>query len=487
MRDHHRGFEFPDVTVGIAEIDGNYRDARSLGRVDVRLRVAHHDGSRRVASGLRDRLEEVARIRLAKVKGIGAADGRKAILDAQCCQQPLGESLRLVRANRQPKTRIVKPGQGVDHPGVRLRAAGNVAAVMLQEQLEKPIVMGGIKAPAVRQECPLDHDSAAVPNVAAEAMMVGRWHAARFQAVVEAVEEIGSGVDQCSVEIENDNRLGHEFPLARREAEYACPSPMASLRRVVKAARFVGDPEMIVVTLDEQKVEAARQAMDLVRSGMRIGIGTGSTAEAFVRILAERVAQGLSIRGVPTSERTARFCRDLRVPLVSLDDEPELDLAIDGADEITPDLSLIKGGGGALLREKIVAAAAKRFVVIADAAKLVSTLGRFPLPVEVIPFGCRSTEQAIRKAAEELGLDGPVRLRLVNGEPFLTDGGHFVLDASFGRIPNPRALSQALHAIPGVVEHGLFLGMAKVAIVADAEGAKSLEVAQPGAIDHDPR
>lgn len=216
------------------------------------------------------------------------------------------------------------------------------------------------------------------------------------------------------------------------------------------------------------KIEAARAALDHVEKGMRLGIGSGSTAEEFVRVLAARMADGLSIIGVPTSERTASLCRELGVPLSTLDETPQLDLTVDGADEIDPALSLVKGGGGALLREKIVAAASERMVVIADASKLVDTLGRFPLPVEVNPFGLRATEIAIRRAAAALGLDGPLTLRMREGMPFVTDGGHCIIDASFGRIPDTRALSDALHAIPGVVEHGLFLGLADVAIVADA-------------------
>ncbi len=218
------------------------------------------------------------------------------------------------------------------------------------------------------------------------------------------------------------------------------------------------------------KIEAARAALAHVEEGMRLGIGTGSTAEEFVRLLAARMTdEGLSIIGVPTSERTAALCRELGVPLSTLEETPQLDLTIDGADEIDPQLALVKGGGGALLREKIVAAASERMVVIADASKLVDTLGKFPLPIEVNPFGLRATEIAVRRAAAALGLEGPLTLRMTNGSPFVTDGGHFIIDASFGRIPDTRALSDALHAIPGVVEHGLFLNMADVAIVADAE------------------
>jgi ribose 5-phosphate isomerase A len=211
---------------------------------------------------------------------------------------------------------------------------------------------------------------------------------------------------------------------------------------------------------------------------MLLGIGSGSTAEEFVRLLAARVAEGLRIVGVPTSERTAALCRETGVPLSDLDETPHLDLAIDGADEIDPRLALIKGGGGALLREKIVAAAADRMIVIADNSKLVEMLGRFSLPVEVNRFGLAATRLAIEKAAEGLGLSGPLTLRMTSGQPFVTDGGHFIVDASFGRIPDTRALSNALYAIPGVVEHGLFLGMADTAIVAGTDGVRTLHAVQ---------
>jgi ribose 5-phosphate isomerase A len=217
------------------------------------------------------------------------------------------------------------------------------------------------------------------------------------------------------------------------------------------------------------KIEAARVALDHVENGMRLGIGTGSTAEEFVRLLAVKVADGLEIIGVPTSERTAALCKELGVPLSTLEETPELDLTIDGADEIDPALGLVKGGGGALLREKIVAAASAKMIVIADASKLVETVGQFPLPIEVNEFGLGATKIAIAKAAESLGLSGPLEIRMTNGKPFVTDGGHLIIDASFGRIPDTRALSDALHAIPGVVEHGLFLGLAQAAIIADAD------------------
>ena len=222
------------------------------------------------------------------------------------------------------------------------------------------------------------------------------------------------------------------------------------------------------------KIEAARTALDYVEDGMRLGIGTGSTAEEFVRLLAVKVAGGMRITGVPTSERTASLCAELGVALSTLDETPDLDLTIDGADEIDPALSLIKGGGGALLREKIVASASARMIVIADETKLVPVLGRFPLPIEVNRFGLAATEIAIGKAASSLGLDGPLKLRMTGAEPFVTDGGHLILDASFGRIPDARALSDMLHAIPGVVEHGLFLGLAGLAVVAGPNGVRTV-------------
>ncbi|MBO6716390.1 MAG: ribose-5-phosphate isomerase RpiA [Rhizobiaceae bacterium] len=222
------------------------------------------------------------------------------------------------------------------------------------------------------------------------------------------------------------------------------------------------------------KIEAARAALEHVEDGMKLGIGTGSTAEEFVRLLAVRVGQGLKVIGVPTSERTAALCHELSVPLSTLDDHPRLDLVVDGADEIGPELSLIKGGGGALLREKIVAAASRRMIVIADASKVVAELGAFPLPIEVNRFGLRATEAAIDDTSAALGLNCERRLRMTGSEPFVTDGGHLIIDASFGRIRDARALSDALHAVPGVVEHGLFLGLADLAIVAAQSGIETI-------------
>lgn len=223
------------------------------------------------------------------------------------------------------------------------------------------------------------------------------------------------------------------------------------------------------------KIEAARAALEFVEPGMRLGIGTGSTAEEFIRLLAVKVSGGFQVTGVPTSERSASLCRELGIALATLEDLPELDLTIDGTDEIDAEFRLIKGGGGAHLREKIVAAASAHMLVIADESKIVDTLGKFPLPIEVNPFGLRATRVAVEQAARNLGLTGEIRLRMRENSAFVTDGGHYILDASFGRIPDAEALSKALHAIPGVVEHGLFLNLAKIAVIAGSTGVRVLK------------
>ena len=202
---------------------------------------------------------------------------------------------------------------------------------------------------------------------------------------------------------------------------------------------------------------------------MKLGLGTGSTARQFVDLLGQRVRNGLLIVGVPTSRATFEQAKELGVPLATLDEFPELDLTIDGADEVDAALRLIKGGGGALLREKIVAAASRRMIVIADGSKLVERLGAFPLPVEVAPFGLGATQKQIERRSGELGLRGAIELRRKAGTPFVTDGGHNILDCAFGAIEDPEALASALEKIPGVMGHGLFLGLASAAIIAVAD------------------
>ncbi len=227
---------------------------------------------------------------------------------------------------------------------------------------------------------------------------------------------------------------------------------------------------------DEKKTAAASRALEFVKPGMVIGLGTGSTAAAFVDLLGEKVADGFEITGVPTSLATERQAQARGIPLTSLDNQLLLDLTIDGADEIDDQLRLIKGGGGALLREKIVAAASDALIIIADDSKLVTTLGRFPLPVEVVTFGLGATQRMISALAHELDLDGEIALRKTEtGETFTTDSNHAIFDCSFSEIPDPETLADFLGAVPGVVEHGLFLEFADMAIIAGSDGVTVLE------------
>lgn len=226
---------------------------------------------------------------------------------------------------------------------------------------------------------------------------------------------------------------------------------------------------------DDMKREAARKAIELVEPGMRLGLGTGSTARHFVDLLGARVKAGLDVVCVPTSNATRIQAENLHIPLTTLDETPALDLTVDGADELDDALQLIKGGGGALLREKIVAMASDRLVVIADLSKRVPRLGAFPLPIEVIRFGWRSTEDWIHSCLEEAECAGEVALRkLSNGEPFITDNGNYIMDCALGRIDDPAMLHDLLKSVPGVVETGLFLGIADTAFVADPNGVVTL-------------
>ncbi len=225
---------------------------------------------------------------------------------------------------------------------------------------------------------------------------------------------------------------------------------------------------------DDDKQRAAAAALAYVEPGMKLGLGTGSTARHFVDLLGRKVAEGLKVVGVPTSEATHAQAQRLKIPLATLDEAPELDLTVDGADEIGPNLALIKGGGGALLREKIVAASSRAMLVIADSSKKVARLGAFPLPVEVVPFGLASTRIRLDRVCAALGLSGAITLRKRDGQAFVTDGGHLILDGAFGAIPDPERLAAHLGAIPGVVEHGLFLGLASVALIAGPEDVEIL-------------
>jgi len=221
---------------------------------------------------------------------------------------------------------------------------------------------------------------------------------------------------------------------------------------------------------EREKQAAARASLSYVESGDVVGLGTGSTAAYAVRFLGEQVRRGLKIRGIATSMNTKQLATDAGIPLISLDECQQIDVTIDGADEVDPQLRLIKGGGGALLREKIVASASRKLVIIADSSKRVTHLGKFPLPVEVISFA----EKLV--AARISGLGASVALRRsASGDPFTTDEGHHILDCSFGRIDDPSTLARRLSDMPGVVEHGLFIGMTSVALIAEGERVLELQ------------
>jgi ribose 5-phosphate isomerase A len=217
------------------------------------------------------------------------------------------------------------------------------------------------------------------------------------------------------------------------------------------------------------KQQAGTRAAEFVRDGMTVGLGTGSTVRWTILRLGALVREGLKIRAVPTSEETEKLAIEQKIPLVTFAEVRELDLTIDGADEISPQLDLIKGGGGALLREKLVAAASKRLIIVADESKLAPVLGSFPLPVEVVSFGWETTASRVEK------LDLKWTLRMSDGKPFLTDNGNYILDCRCGKIENPAELHRAIKILTGVVETGLFIGMTSAAIVAGAGGIKIIE------------
>ena len=220
---------------------------------------------------------------------------------------------------------------------------------------------------------------------------------------------------------------------------------------------------------DQEKEAACRAAAKLVRDGDIVGLGTGSTAHFAVVALGERVKAGLKIVGIPTSVQTGELARAVGIPVTTLDEHPEIDITIDGADEVDPQLRLIKGGGGALLREKVIAAASKKMVVVVDSSKVVPVLGKFPLPVEIVSFARTVVEKKI------VSLGGSPKLRAKpDGSPFITDNGNQILDCSFGKIDDPAALALILSDTPGIVEHGLFIGLAKLALVGRGDRVEEL-------------
>lgn len=239
--------------------------------------------------------------------------------------------------------------------------------------------------------------------------------------------------------------------------------------------------------IDKAKFAAAKMAVDYVEDGMRVGMGTGSTAAWMVRCLGDMVKNdGLQIRGVPTSTRTAELARQVGIEVITLDEARWLDVTIDGADEFDGNLNLIKGGGGALLQEKIVATASDQMIVIADAAKSVDTLGAFPLPVEVIPFGWQTTKALIEEMLISMDVLGRTATLRMNGDaPFVTDESNYILDLQLRRIGNPRQLALMLNQMPGVVENGLFLDICDVVVIGHGDGRVETRDLGAGTVSED--
>ncbi len=239
--------------------------------------------------------------------------------------------------------------------------------------------------------------------------------------------------------------------------------------------------------IDKAKFVAAKQASSYVEDGMKVGLGSGSTAAWLVKCLGERVEkEGLKIKGVPTSSRTAALARDVGIDVISLDEAKWLDLSIDGADEYDGNLNLIKGGGGSLLQEKIVATASDQMIVIADASKQVETLGAFPLPIEVIPFGWQTSKTLVEETLIGMDVLGrKVTLRMNGDAPFYTDEGNHILDMHLNRIGNARQLSLIVNQIPGVVENGLFIDICDVVIIGFGDGRVEIRDINEGSVEED--
>src|ERR1043166_7267155 len=428
MADHPVGLEQRRRHVGIAEVDRDHRHTRRPSDRHVGGGIPDHHGAGEVAARARDGLAQQFRVGLCDPERVLAADRGKAAGKPEPLQQKHGEVLELVGAYRKAGA---PRGQQIErrlNAGEGLRMVGDMCGVMRDENGEQAIEIGRVERGPLPAERARQHVAGAAADHDPRLRIGHGGVAFAREHRVERGNEVGRGVDQGSVEIEHNGWLWHRGRLGRAGvgklvAGFSAKGDAAAAKPVERARAPLGARAQrgygwtprprprSTMDADHYKRQAAARALDFVSAGMRVGLGTGSTPGHFIQLLAERVRAGLDVVGVPTSQATRAHAERLGIPLTTLDDAPELDLTVDGADEIAPDLSLIKGGGGALLCEKIVAAASTRMVVIADHSKWVALLGHFPLPVEVVPFGLAATRRAVEAAAAAADAPGPAPLR----------------------------------------------------------------------------
>jgi ribose 5-phosphate isomerase A len=466
-----------DRHLRIAEIDRNDRNIGRPGGADIGDRIPHHDGALWVAAGLQYGRAENARIGLLHCKSILAADRGKTVAELHGVQKAFRQPFKLIGADREPMARVREPIQRRFEPGKRLGAVGDVFGIMRHEGRIEGIHIGARGAAALQDQSLLDHAAGAAADQGAGFLVRDRGQSVSGEGEVERIDQVGGRVDQRAVEVEYDGEHGFLLAGEGERRKKSSPSFSEGLGKIggrIPLAAVL--PYTRAMDVDALKRAASARALDFVLPGMRLGLGTGSTARHFVDLLGERVAAGLDVIAVPTSEATRSQAQRLGIKLTTLDEMPALDLTVDGADEVAPDFTLIKGGGGALLREKIVATASARMIVIVDESKYVPVLGHFPLPIEIAPFGAVATHRAVDAAIAAAGCSGPAVLRKKKDEQtFVTDGGHWILDAHLRVIPDPRELAVRLSAVPGVMEHGLFIGNAQTVILAAADGVRLIE------------
>jgi len=410
---------------------------------------------------------------LARGKRVAAADRREAARNPERLQHVTRQEFELVGADGKDPSGGGEAVENGNDAGIEPALHADIGLVMVEEVAMHVVERRRVDFLPLPMQGKFDEVAGAVADAVAGARVGKRPEAIARQDKIERRQEIGGAVDQRAVEVEDEKRRDH--PSATNVSAESWQGGLPLVPQFAHAKRWTGMGKAGQESVAEElKRRAAEAALAYVEDGMRLGLGTGSTSNHFIELLGRRVGEGLRVTAVATSERSARLAAQAGIKLTTLDATPELDLDVDGADEIGPGLALTKGGGGSLLREKIVAHASARMIVIADHNKRVAELGAFPLPIEVVEFGLTATALAIERAAIELGLNAALDVRRQGSAPFVTDGGNRILDASFGRIPDPEALAGRLAEIPGIVEHGLFLGFADLALLASPDGVTEI-------------